>query len=210
MASALLTQISLFTLNTIKDFGYAGVFFLMLLESANIPIPSEVIMPFSGFLVSQGVFNFWLLIFFGALGNLTGSLISYAIAFYFSDKALNLLTKIRLLKKKEVDFSISLFEKYGSFTAFFSRIFPVIRTFISFPAGLFKTPLFSFSLYTFLGSFVWSVILTFLGVQLGENWHSLQVYFHQFDTVIVLSFVLIFVFWIRHHFFSKKASQKNI
>jgi len=209
MIGNLLEPITLFTLNTIKDFGYGGVFFLMLLESANIPIPSEIIMPFSGFLVSQGAFNFWLLVFFGALGNLVGSLISYAIAFYLSDKALNFFLKFRLLRKKEVDFSINLFQKYGISTAFFSRIFPVIRTFISFPAGLFKVSLVPFSLFTFLGSFLWSLLLTFLGLKLGENWRVLETYFRQFDTIIVFGLFFVFIFWIQHHFFNKRTAFKK-
>jgi len=195
MISSILEIISTFTLNIIDMFGYFGVFILMALESANIPIPSEVIMPFSGFLVSQGSFNFWLVVFIGASGNLAGSLVSYFAASKMDS---------RLRKNREFQFAERWFEKYGEISMFFSRILPIVRTFISFPAGIFKVNILKFSIYTFAGSFIWSAFLTYVGFYLGENWHALGPYFRKFDYLIVIIGVIGIIMWIWHHKKSKK------
>jgi len=190
MLEYILETLTVFTLDTIESLGYAGVFLLMALESANIPIPSEIIMPFSGFLVSTGSFNFWLVVFFGALGNLAGSLVSYFAA-----------SKLDRRIRKNRDFALAerWFKKYGDISMFFSRMLPIVRTFISFPAGMFKVNIWKFSAYTFAGSFLWSWLLTYIGFVLGENWQTLEPYFRQFDYVIVGIGVASFIWWIWHH-----------
>lgn len=197
MLEIVLETITTFTLHTIESLGYIGVFTLMALESANVPIPSEIIMPFSGFLASQGSFNFWLVVFIGALGNLAGSLVSY----FSADK----LGKY-IRGNRDFVLAESWFEKYGEISMFFSRMLPVVRTFISFPAGMFKVNIWKFSFYTFTGSFLWSLFLTYIGFELGENWHSLEPYFRKFDYLIVGFVIVGFIWWIWHHRKNKSSA----
>jgi len=203
----MLENLSALILSIIETTGYAGVFFLMAIESANIPVPSEIIMPFAGFLASQKSLSFWPVVFWGALGNLAGSLVSYYIAYFGRKRAVNFLIKIKILRESDLDLSIKVFQKYGRSTAFFSRLLPVIRTFISFPAGLFKSDVRKFSLYTFAGSFFWSAILTYLGFIAGENWPALKVYFHKFDWLIAVILILAAAWWFKHRFFNGKIDK---
>ena len=154
MLNNLLEIISTFVLNTIEAWGITGVFVLSALESANIPIPSEVIIPFAGFLAAIGRFNFWAVVLAGAFGNLAGSLVSYYAAARL-DKHL----------RKNRDFIIAekWFKKFGIWSVFFGRMLPIVRTFISFPAGMFKVNIWKFSYLTFLGSFLWSWLLAYIG-----------------------------------------------
>ncbi|KKU18918.1 MAG: hypothetical protein UX77_C0001G0029 [Parcubacteria group bacterium GW2011_GWA1_47_11] len=195
MIADILQAISLFVLNIIETWGYWGVFFLMALESANIPIPSEIIMPFSGFLVSTGVFDFWTVVFLGALGNLTGSLTSYYIAGYF---------KGWVEHNRHFDQAKAWVNKYGVVAAFWSRMMPIVRTFISFPAGLFKVPIWKFSLFTFIGSFIWSALLVYPGIYWGENWEIIEPIFRKFDLVIAVLLILGIVWGLKSHFGKKK------
>lgn len=182
--------VTVFVLNTIDSLGYVGVFTLMALESANIPIPSEIIMPFSGFLAAMGKFGFWLVVVVGALGNLAGSLVSYWAAIKLND---------RIRRNKDFLRAERWFERFGEASVFLGRILPVVRTFISFPAGMFRVNLWRFSLYTFVGSFIWSAFLTYIGFYLGENWDILGPYFRQFDYVIVGALGIGFIWWLWHH-----------
>src|SRR3989338_216850 len=134
----LLEILSEFVLSVIKDWGYGGIFALMALESANIPIPSEVIMTFSGFLVSEKVFSFWSVVMWGTLGNLAGSLISYGIAYKWREEAIKILTKTVIISRKDFESAERWFKRFGTHSAFIGRFIPVIRTFISFPAGMFR------------------------------------------------------------------------
>ncbi|MCR4260864.1 MAG: DedA family protein [Candidatus Colwellbacteria bacterium] len=195
MIADILEVISLFVLNAIETWGYWGVFFLMALESANIPIPSEIIMPFSGFLVSTGVFNFWAVVFLGALGNLSGSLVSYYLAGYFKGWVEN---------NHHFDRAKNWIAKYGVAAAFWSRLMPIVRTFISFPAGLFKVPIGRFSLFTFIGSLIWSFILVLPGVYFGENWEIIEPIFRKFDLVIAVLLVIGVIWGLKNHFGKKK------
>ena len=185
MLSSILAKLSGFVLGTINNVGYLGVFGLMVLESANIPIPSEIIMPFSGFLASRGAFSFWLVVFFGALGNLVGSLISYSIARPLEP---------HLRKSRHFLAAQSWFKRFGELSVFIGRLIPVVRTFISFPAGLFRVNLTRFSAYTFIGSFLWSTFLAYIGFVLGENWIRIEPYFRKFDYFIGAA-ILIFLAW---------------
>ncbi len=204
MFEEVLIVVSRWTLNTIDSWGYLGIFFLMALESANIPIPSEIIMPFSGFLVATGRFNLWLVIIAGALGNLLGSLINYFIAYRYGKKAIKTLSKLALIDSQDFDIAENWFKEFGLFSSFFARLVPVIRTFISFPAGMFRVNLVEFSIFTFTGSFLWSLILTFIGYQAGENWSFLEQYFRRFDVVIIF-IILAFILWFVYRRFSKRV-----
>ena len=188
--------ISAFTIDLIASAGYFGVFFLMALESACIPIPSEIIMPFSGFLVWEGRFSLPLVTLLGALGNVIGSLAAYYAGFYGGRPLIEKYGKYFLVSKKEIDRAEAWFLKYGNFSIFFSRLLPVVRTFISFPAGISKMNIGKFTLYTFLGSLIWSFILTYIGVIMGENWQNIEGYFRKFDWLIVIIGLCFFAWWI--------------
>lgn len=197
MVSFLLGAISNLILSVIGKAGYLGVFFLMALESANIPVPSEVIMPFSGFLAAQGILNFWLVVFIGALGNLSGSLFSYWLGFLFRTDVLK-WNSSKVSEKTEK--AKKWLEKYGDAAILISRILPIVRTFISFPLGVLKTKsLKRFSILTFTGSFIWSMFLTWLGFTLGKNWQILEVYFRKFDYLILILILLGISWWIWRH-----------
>ncbi len=174
------------------------MFFLMFLESANIPIPSEIIMPFSGFLAASGIFNFWLVVFIGALGNLIGSLFSYWLG-YLVRKGILRWDNHKI--SNEVERAKLWLERFGDYAVFISRILPVIRTFISFPLGVLKfKSLWRFSVLTFFGSFIWSGFLTYLGFIFGKNWEILSVYFRKFDYLILLSLMIAIAWWGWKHF----------
>lgn len=192
MIETVLEHFATFVLYVIETTGYAGIFILMALESANVPIPSEVTMPFVGFLASRGVFDFWVAVTVGAVANVTGSLFSYWLAVKWGEKALRVLEKLRLFTVHDYEKGKSWVIKYGQTAAFFSRLLPVVRTFISFPAGMFRMELKKFAVFTFVGSFGWSWFLTYLGYQAGENWNFVRPYFHKFDIVMVIVIVIGF------------------
>ena len=182
--------------------GYFGVFLLMTLESALIPIPSEVTMPFAGFLASKGDLSLWLVIFIGAFGNLVGSLIAYGLGYYLEETVILSLVrkygKFILVNEDEYKNSLSWFNKYGEGIAFFSRVLPAVRTFISLPAGLSEMNIWKFSAYTLAGSLIWSMFLTYVGFYLGENWQSLEPYYRKFEYVIAAVLILSVLWYINH------------
>ena len=198
----MVVQLSTFIIHLISNLGYAGIFALMTLESALLPIPSEVTMPFAGFLAQGGHLNFWLVVLTGAIGNLVGSLISYAIGFYLEESVIlgfvKKYGKFILISEHEYTRAIHWFAKYGNPITFFSRLLPAVRTFISLPAGLAEMNIWKFSFYTFLGSFIWSAFLTWIGFYLGTKWNSLEPYFRKFQLVIVV-FLVVGILWYINH-----------
>lgn len=197
-----------FLINLITSYGYLAVFVLMTLESALVPIPSEVTMPFAGFLAGLGVVNFWVIILIGAFGNLVGSVASYYLGFYLREE--NIRGFIRkwgrylLIHEKDFDKGVSWLDKYGQSIAFFSRLLPVVRTFISLPAGIAEVDIKKFSLFTFLGSLIWSGVLAYFGLKLGQNWQIIDPYFRRFQYLIVGVFVLGVAYYIYTHIKKKK------
>ena len=174
----------------------------MTLESALIPIPSEITMPFAGFLVSQGKLNFWFVVLIGAFGNLIGSLIAYGIGFYLEEHVIvrwvKKYGKFLLITEHEYELSLRWLRKYGESVAFFSRILPAVRTFISLPSGLSEMNIWKFSFYTFIGSLLWSAALTHVGVRFGSEWDKLEPYFRQFQILLGGIIVIAFLWYINH------------
>lgn len=174
----------------------------MFLESALIPIPSEVTMPFAGYLVQKGELNFIFVCVVGAVANLGGSLLAYGIGFYLEEhvilKWVDKYGKYILLTRREYESSVKWLRKYGDPIAFFSRVLPAIRTFISLPAGLAEMQIWKFSFYTFVGSLIWSVFLTAVGYYFGVKWHILEPYFKKFNIAIVVVFVLLILLYVNH------------
>ena len=197
----------------IENYGYVAITILMTAESALIPIPSEVTMPFAGFMASSGFLNFWTVIFLGAIGNLIGSLIAYYLGYYKGEEWILLFIrkwgKYLLIREDEYYKSKEWFSKYGQGITFVSRLLPVVRTFISLPAGIAKMNIIPFSILTFIGSFIWSMFLTWLGLKLGQNWQVIEPYFRQFQFVIVGLF-MIFAFWyVARHFKLVKEDEEK-
>ena len=198
--------LSRYILIIVETGGYWGVFALMALESANIPIPSEIIMPFAGFLAASNIFNFWLAVFFGALGNLAGSLFSYWLG-YLARKGIFHWNNHKV--SVEVERARVWLDRFGDFAIFFARLLPVARTFISFPIGILKTKsLWKFSALTFAGSFIWSAFLVYLGLVLGKNWQTLHTYFRKFDYLILILIFAAIGWWLWYHFYKNKRIQK--
>lgn len=174
----------------------------MALESALIPIPSEITMPFSGFLVSHGELNFFLVVLVGASANLVGSLIGYCIGYFLEETVIvgwiKKYGKFLLLTVDDYEKSRHWFQKYGNAIVFFSRLLPGVRTFISLPAGLAEMNIWKFSTYTFLGSLIWSTVLTYIGFYFGENWQSIEPIYRKFELAIVVGGVLLVLWYINH------------
>lgn len=199
-----MTEIIIETLTSlIESYGLLAVFVLMTAESALIPIPSEVTMPFAGFMVGRGLMNFWAVVTVGAFANLAGSLLAYWLGYAKGEEwvrvAIKRWGKWLLIKEKEFDRAKDWFHNYGQLVAFGSRLLPVVRTFISLPAGIAKMSLPLFSFLTFVGSFIWSAFLAYLGLVLGQNWLSIEPYFRRLQFLIVGIGVLAVFLYIRAH-----------
>jgi membrane protein DedA with SNARE-associated domain len=194
LAEKLIAKLGLFVISVISALGYAGVVVLMAIESACIPLPSEVIMPFSGYLVYTGQFNLWLVALMGAIGCNLGSEIAYEIGYYGGRPLVERYGSCVLLSQNELDIADRFFSRFGDLTVLISRLLPVIRTFIALPAGIARMPRGRFHLYTFVGSFPWCLGLAYLGMKAGENWKYLGKYFHEFDKVIA-ALILLGVIW---------------
>lgn len=209
-----ITQIIIHELTKlIESNGYLAVTVLMTAESALIPIPSEVTMPFAGFMSGLGTLNFWAVVFLGALGNLVGSLIAYYLGYYKGEKWILIFIrkwgKYLLIREEEYYKSKEWFINYGQGITFVSRLLPVVRTFISLPAGIAKMEIIPFSILTFLGSFIWSLFLAWLGLKLGQNWQIIEPYFRQFQ-ILIVGVILALVFWyVARHFNLVKEDEKK-
>lgn len=197
----------------INALGYPGVFILMTLESAGIPFPSFITMPFAGSLISHGKFNFFLLILIGTLGNLTGSLLAFWFGWWgqeaFVRKIIKKWGKYILITESKFNQSEEWFRKYGEPVVFFARLIPVVRAFISLPAGIAKMNLKRFIVYTTTGSFLWSLFLTYIGMILGNNWRKIEDYFHKLDLVIIIALLLLFFSFLYYQFRKIKTEYRR-
>jgi membrane protein DedA with SNARE-associated domain len=183
----------------ISSLGYGGIVLLMGIESACIPLPSEIIMPFSGFLVFKGVMQLPAVAVAGAVGNLFGSWVAYVLGARGGRALIERYGRYVLVSHRDLDLADRWFARHGDITVFLCRLLPVVRTFIAFPAGIARMPLWRFSLYTFAGSLIWCWALAWIGFKLGENWDTLGVYFHRFDALIGILLVAGFIAYVRRH-----------
>lgn len=194
-----LSGIIVFTISTL---GYSGVVLLMAVESACIPLPSEIIMPFSGYLVSTGQMNLWLVGVAGAVGCVLGSLIAYWVGSKGGRPLIEKYGRYVLVSPHDLDLADRWFANYGELIVFVSRLLPAIRTFIAFPAGVARMNLKRFVIYTFAGSLPWCLGLAYIGQKLGEKWNqddTLKTWFHRFDFVIGIIGVMLAAWWIWRH-----------
>ena len=179
--------------------GYPGVVFLMALESMVVPLPSELILPFAGFLCATGQLNFWLAWVAAIIGSLIGSLISYAIGFYGGDKFVRTFGKYILLDEADLNWTEKWFRTKGETVIFIARFVPVVRHLISIPAGIGKMDLKKFSLYTILGAAGWNLFLLWLGYYLGQNWREVRQYSEYLSIAVVALIILAFIIFIWRH-----------
>lgn len=198
--------ISQWAIENISTWSYGAVIFLMALESANIPIPSEVVLPFGGFLVSQGQANFHLMALAGGIGCLLGSTVSYFIGEKLGRPFLKKYGKWFLIGPNQMESGDLWMKKYGNWTSFISRLLPVVRTFISFIVGVWRAPFWPFALLTFLGSWIWSYLLVYVGYKFGENWTVLKPVWEKFDIAIIAAVILMIVIYVYYHW---KQASKN-
>lgn len=199
MFTKLIEILATFVVSLISLTSYGGIFLAMTFESALIPLPSEIIMPFAGFLVQSEKLSFWLVVLAGTFGNLFGSLLAYWLGKKEGYPLLEKYGKYFLVHHEDLRKMHGWFNKYGEITVFLSRLLPVVRTFVSFPAGVAEMNVKKFSVYTFLGSLPWAIALTFTGIKMGEHWKEILNYFHKFDYLIGAVFILGIFWYIKRH-----------
>lgn len=191
---------------TISSFGALGIIMLMAIESANIPLPSEAILPFAGYLVSIKVINFHVAAFAGAFGCLVGSVPSYYLGYFGGRPFIEKYGKWFLISRRDLETADKWSQKYGDISFFICRMLPVVRTFISLPAGILRANISRFIAYTFLGSLIWSYILVFVGFKLGEHREQLTAIWHKFDYAIVGTLFVLFAIYVYRHIKHLKES----
>jgi membrane protein DedA with SNARE-associated domain len=199
MLEAILQPLVDWVTSTIGGYGLFAVFGLMLLESMGIPIPSEAISPFAGYLVSQGQMSFFGAVAAGVLGNLVGSWVAYFIGLWGGRELWLRYGRFVGVRGHHLVLAEKWFDRYGEFTVFISRCLPVVRTFISFPAGTARMNLAKFTFYTLAGCIPWVFALTYLGYLLGANWEEVGSYLHYLDYIVALALlagaVYLFLRW---------------
>ena len=206
MLENLLTGLANWIESIINLMGPWGISLLMAIESCNIPLPSEAILPFAGYLVSKGTFSIHTAAFFGAIGCVLGSLPSYYFGYFGGRKFVEKYGKYFLVSKHDLEIADKWVEKYGDWSFFICRMLPVVRTFISLPAGILRAKKRTFFLFTFLGSLFWSYALVYVGIKVGENTETLKHIWHKFDIAIVAVCVVLGIIYIYHHVKNLKNS----
>lgn len=202
--------ISTIAVQILETTAYAGAFILMALESMIAPVPSEAVMPFVGFLVTDGKWNLWLAVLATSLGSLAGSLLSYWMGYYGGKPLVLKVGKYLLLNRHDLELTERYFNrKQGIYTIFLARFIPVIRHFISIAAGMGKMPLVPFMLVTVVGATLWNGFLLYLGMRLREHWTVVQKYSHQVDIVIVILAVIGIGWFIRSRLAARKRRLDN-
>ncbi len=201
MIARIIETLAVFTTGVISAMGYGGVVLLMAIESACIPLPSEIIMPFAGYLVYRGQFTLQGAALAGAVGCIVGSIPAYYLGQYGGRPLIERYGRYVLLSHKELDLADRLFRRHGHWVVLACRLLPVVRTFIAFPAGVARMPMAKFVIYTFVGSYPWCLGLAWVGFRLGEAWHTdprLKEAFHRFDLAIGLALAAAVGWYVWH------------
>ncbi len=183
-----------------------GVSLLMAIESCNIPLPSEAVLPFAGILVNKGVMNFHVAAIFGAIGCVLGSIPSYYLGYFGGRPFVEKYGKYFLISHKDLEEADAWVDKYGDWAFFLCRMLPVVRTFISLPAGILRARKRTFFTLTFLGSLIWCYLLVYVGVKMGENMEALKHIWHKFDAVIIIACLILGILYVYKHFKHLKES----
>ncbi|MFA5991033.1 MAG: DedA family protein [Candidatus Doudnabacteria bacterium] len=207
MIENILGVVTNFIIHIISSMGYLGVGFLMAIQTMAIPMPSEVILPFAGSLIVSGRFTLWGLALVGALGSGLGSSIAYYIGFKGGRPLINKYGRFILISTHDLDLVEKFFSRFGSWSAFFGQLLPVVRSFIAFPAGASKMSYKKFILFSMTGSFIWSLVLVYFGMKLGENWSTLREKLHGFDTAIIVLIIIGGIWWVWRHIKQRKVER---
>lgn len=210
MTEKILAIIFVFIKSVMAMAGYGGVVLLMAIESACIPLPSELIMPFAGYLVFEGTFKLLVVATAGAIGCNLGSLVAYEIGCYGGRPLVERYGHWILMSRRELDWADHFFERWGYLAVFVARLLPVVRTFIALPAGIARMPRGRFHVYTFLGSWPWCLALAWFGMKLGQNWRALGKYFHRFDVAILIVLVAGAVWFVWNHWQNRIGGQGSV
>jgi membrane protein DedA with SNARE-associated domain len=193
----LMEQVGIWIEQIITALGYPGIAFVMFAENVFPPIPSELVMPFAGFLVGRGESNFILAVISGTLGSVLGAVVLYYIGVWAGDAIVRKIIvrygRILMLSEKDYDRALDFFGRYGSPVVFFGRLIPIIRSLISIPAGMERMPLPKFLFFTALGSAIWTTVLCYAGVILGENWENVLAIVKQYERVVLVLLVVVFI-----------------
>lgn len=195
-------------LDIISAIGYAGIVILMALESMCLPIPSEVVMPFAGWLAYDGTFDLTLVALAGTLGCVIGSVIAYYVGYYGGREFIIKYGRYVRLNEGHLEATERWFKKHGAVAIFVTRLLPIVRTFISLPAGIARYKFLPFITLSAIGSFIWCYILAYIGYVLGPEWQSIEDEFRQFDVIILLVIVGIFAYYLYHR--RRKSRQKAV
>ncbi len=209
MLNAILAEFIEWLENIISATGAWGLMGIMALESCNIPIPSEATLPFAGYLVSKGELNFHIAAWAGALGCLLGSIPSYFIGYIGGRKFIEKYGKYFLVSKEELENADKWVEKYGDWAFFLCRMLPIIRTFISLPAGILKAKKRFFFTMTFLGSLIWCYVLIKVGVEFGEHIDKILPLWHKFDELIIALCIILFSIYLYNHYHKKNKTTNS-
>jgi len=202
----ILSSLTNLIIHIISSLGYAGVGFLMALQTVAIPIPSEVILPFAGYLASLGRFNIYVIALVGGLGSCVGSLVAYYIGYKGGRPLVEKYGSYILISKNDLDLAEKFFAHSGRLAVFIGQLLPVVRSFIGFVAGVSEEDIKKFLLSVFLGSFAWSLGLAYIGQKLGQNWDSLHSRFQNLDLVVVILIIAGLAFWVYRHLKQRKLS----
>ena len=207
ISEAMLEWIEHFITNSLGEYGYQAVFVLMVLESALIPIPSEVTMVFGGFLASRGRLDFFWVGLLGTLANVVGSWIAYWIGLRGGRPLVERWGRYIFLRPHELDRAEAWFDRHGDAAVFFGRLLPVVRTFISLPAGVARMPFGRFTVFTFLGCLPWTFALAWAGLALGDNWETVLRYGEPISWAIAVAGVAFVTWWLVKRYRSKRAAE---
>ena len=211
MTEHILLLLAGFIKSVISSLGYPGIAVLMGIESACVPLPSEIIMPFAGYLVYARQFSSLAMVAtLGAIGCNLGSMVAYEVGAYGGRPLIERFGKFILMSRHDLEASESFFQRYGSITVFVGRLLPVVRTFIALPAGIARMPRGKFHLYSFVGSWPWCYGLAYCGFVLGQRWDSdprLKHWLHRFDALILLALAVGFFFFRRSHWQNRVRSE---
>ncbi len=202
MIEKIIAALANFIIAVISGAGYFGVLLLMAIESACIPLPSEIIMPFAGYLAYKGQFSLYWAATAGALGCNLGSLIAYEIGHYGGRPLVEKYGSYLLINRHDLEMADRFFLKFGAPAVFIARLLPVVRTFIALPAGIARMPRLRFHLYTFAGSWPWCFMLAWVGMKLGEHWESdprLKQWLHRLDLLIIVVILAAVAWFLRSH-----------
>lgn len=202
--SDILAYIGQLAIALMSSMGYFGTFILMVLESMVFPVPSELVMPFAGYLIAQGTFTWAGVLIASSLGSIVGSVISYYMGYYGGDKVLRKYGKYVLIEEEDLEKTERWFKKRGELTIFIARFIPVVRHIISIPAGMAKMDMKKFIVFTLLGAMIWNMFLAYLGYLLGKNWNLIRHYSEPISIAVAVILAIGFVYFVYKHILRKR------